>query len=51
MDFFEMRVFFWQKIKNFKNWLKKIQFFRYSAKIGNTHLLLLHNEPSPMPVG
>ena len=51
MEFFEIRVYFFRKINNFKNVLKKIQIFRNSPIIGNMHLFPLHNEPSPMPVG
>ena len=47
--FLNMRIFF-GKI-NFRICKKKIQIFRYSAIIGNTHLFPLHNEPSLVPVG
>ena len=50
MKVFEMRKFF-AKINNFKNLYKKMQIYKYSEIIGNTHLFPLHNEPSLMPVG
>ena len=43
---------FFGKIKNFKKLYFFLTIYRYSEIIGDTHLLPLHNEPSPpMPVG
>ena len=51
MDFLEMCIFFSAKWTIVTNRKKKLPIYRFAEWIGYAHLLPLHNERSPMPVG